>query len=267
MYLDIHTREGLAEHEPAIAELFAACFGRELSLPEWRWFYLDNPLGAAYVALHYEGARLLGHYAVVPTQFMCNGTPFLAYRSMTTMVHPDVKVPGLFLTLAKRVNAQLLADNASLVYGFPNKNSALGFRRFLNWTLPPADPVVDLSGAEMLADPALLAALTARAEIEWDSGDPLQAAWRNSRPGAHSTAAPGLVVKPFDGVLNVLHIGAEGAASIVPDATYRLMLPADFRPEAMQPRARFHYQFGFRVIDPQYEGRAFRRELIMSDVF
>lgn len=267
MYLDIRTKDELVAREDEISKLFQASFGRELSAEEWRWFYVDNPVGPAYVSLFYEGGQLLGHYAVVPTLLRMRGQSFIAYRSMTTMVHPDGRGRGLFTELANRVYKMLQDDKASMVYGFPNGNSAPGFAKYLGWLLLTTDRVVDFRGAELLADPCLCQALTAPADIEWDIQDAEQAAWRFCKPNTTTASLPGLVTKPYEGTLNVLHLGKDGLSNIQPEAIYRVLVPADFKPEAMQARALFDYQFGYRVFDPRFEGASFRRELVMSDVF
>lgn len=267
MYLEINNREDLIRKESEIKTLFQATFGHELSLADWRWFYVDNPAGPALVSLFYENDRLLGHYAVVPTKLTFRGESFIAYRSMTTMVHPDAQGRGLFTEMAKRVFSILIDRKDTLVYGFPNTNSAPGFVKHLDWVLPPADRVIDFRGDEILKDIRLIDALTKSGDIEWDMQDAAQSAWRNAKPGAHIVAFPGLLSKLHDGILNVLHISKTGLTHIQPDSTYRVLMPADFNPKAMQMRAAFSYQFGFRVFNPCFESALFRRELIMSDVF
>jgi len=238
-----------------------------LSGDEWRWFYIDNPVGDPYVSLFYEDGKLLGHYAVLPTRLSFRGKSFVAYRSMTTMVHPDGRGKGLFTELAKRVYSMLESDGASMVYGFPNANSAPGFIRNLGWTLLTPDRVFDFSGSEILDSQDLQKALLASADIEWDSLDEVQANWRLAIPGAKVERKAGLVLKEYEGVLNILHIDPNGVGSIEPNRQYRVLLDHEFLANNLGDSHLFEYQFGFRVFDSEYEAACFRREFIMSDVF
>lgn len=267
MYVDIKDKKALVEKEAEIAQLFLDSFGKPLSGDEWRWFYIDNPVGDPYVSLFYEEGKLLGHYAVLPTRLSFRGKSFVAYRSMTTMVHPDGRGKGLFTELAKRVYSMLEADGASMVYGFPNANSAPGFIRNLGWTLLTPDRVFDFSGSEILESQDLQDALLGSADIEWDSLDEAQAGWRLAMPGAKVERNPGLVTKEYQGVWNILHIDQNGFGSIEPNKQYRVLLDGQFSAENLEKSKLFEYQFGFRVFDSEYEAACFRREFIMSDVF
>lgn len=267
MYIDITTKEELISRESEINQLFNASFGKSLSLDDWRWLYLENPTGPAHVSLFYDNDKLLGHYAVVPTLLSLNGKPFVAYRSMTTMVHPDGRGRGLFLNLANRVYAALKEKNSSLVYGFPNKNVADARSKYLAWTLSQPDNIVDFLGSELLSDTELCNALTSRADIEWDMLDKKQSEWRFSRPNTEFIQKPGLYAKIYEGILNILHLDTTGLNHIEPELKYRVLVPANFKPEIMQKKSIFDYQFGFRLFNPEFEGFKFRTELVMSDVF
>ena len=267
MYIDITTKDELLAHESDIKELFLASFGKNISSDDWKWLYIDNPSGPAHVSLFYDNNQLLGHYAVVPTLLKFKGETFIAYRSMTTMVHPDGRGRGLFLDLANRVYAALQDKNVSLVYGFPNKNVADARSKYLKWTLAESDKIVDLQGSEILSDTELCEVLTARADIEWDSDEAKQAEWRVSKPNTRFICKPGFVAKLYEDAFNILHLNKEGLAHIEHDKKYRLLVPAAFKSEIMQERAVFNYQFGYRIFDEKFNGAKIRTELIMSDVF
>jgi len=266
MFVDIRTRNGLVARCGEIAALFRESFDREFDLDDWRWFYLDNPVGPSYVSLFYEGDRLLGHYAVVPSLLNHNGQQVIGYRSMTTMVHPDGRGRGLFTQLAQRTYAMLVEDGALLVYGFPNKNSAHGFAKYLGWSLRPADRIVDFLGGELIKQESLIASLTTDSDLSWDVESRPQAEWRVDRPKTVFREAPGLVTKMHEGRHNILHVEMRGLSSIDPLATYRVLVPFDYEPDAMDSRKVMDYQFGARFFD---DGKVceIKRELIMSDVF
>ena len=267
MYIDITTKNELLAHESDIKELFLASFGKNISSNDWRWLYIDNPTGPAHISLFYDNNQLLGHYAVVPTLLKCKDESFIAYRSMTTMVHPDGRGRGLFLDLANRVYAARQDKNASLVYGFPNKNVADARSKYLKWTLTESDRIIDFLGSEILSDTELCEVLTTRADIEWDSTETNQAEWRVKKPNTRFICKPGLVAKLYEDAFNILHLNREGLDYIEHDKKYRLLVPAAFKPEVMQERAVFNYQFGFRIFDKKFSSAKIRTELIMSDVF
>lgn len=267
MYIDINNKKALIENKEEIGQLFLDSFGKPLSLDQWRWFYIDNPIGEPYASLYYEKGKLLGHYAVLPTLLKFQGKPFVAYRSMTTMVHPDGRGKGLFTELAKRVYSMLETGGASMVYGFPNANSAPGFIRNLNWTLLTPDRVFDFSGNEILDNLNLQKTLLERTDIEWDSLNEEQANWRYSMPGAKVKRKPGLIIKEYQGTLNILHINPEGIGEIEQDQQYRVLLSHKYINTFPYKSPIFEYQFGFRLFDDRYRGTDFRREFVMSDVF
>ena len=267
MYIDITTKDELLSYESDINDLFLASFGKKISSDDWKWLYIDNPTGPAHVSLFYDNNQLLGHYAVVPTLLKFKDKTFIAYRSMTTMVHPDGRGRGLFLDLANRVYAALQDKNVSLVYGFPNKNVADARSKYLKWTLAESDRIVDFLGSELISNTELCDVLTAREDIEWDSDSAQQAEWRVAKPNTKFICKPGFVAKLYEDALNILHLNHEGLDHIEPDKVYRLMVPAKFKPEIMQERTIFSYQFGSRIFDSKFIGAKIRSELIMSDVF
>lgn len=271
MYIDIKTQTELLAKKEEIYLLFEASFGQKLEEADWHWFYINNPSGPAYVSLFYDddSGQLLGHYAVIPTKFTYMGESFIAYRSMTTMVHPEGRGRGLFTEMANRVYDLLEQDKAALVYGFPNANSAPGFAKHLGWNLMKHDRIVDFRGNEILNDTALVQVLTQAGDnrITWDTNDIAQSKWRIENPNAKMHVSPGLVTKDYDGLINVLHISSAGLSHINPAAMYRVLVPAGFNHDHIAQCGGFEYQFGYRVFDPRFINAIFRRELIMSDVF
>lgn len=267
MFVDIKTKRDLLDKKEEIFHLFLASFGRSMSCEDWYWFYIDNPIGEPYVSLFYEEGKLLGHYAVLPTLLTHRGTSFVAYRSMTTMVHPDGRGKGLFTELAKRVYSMLESDGASMVYGFPNENSAPGFVRNLGWTLLNSDRVCDFSGGEIIQNQSIQAALIHDADIAWDTLDSEQAKWRCSIPGYPVEKSQGLILKEFQGVFNILHIDRLGLDRIQGDRYYRVLIPSDVSVDVAGLSPVFDYQFGYRIFNSAYTGAKFKREFLMSDVF
>lgn len=265
MYIDINT---LAETR-AWRERILALLNYDPAAPfapaEWDWFYLENPNGSPLISLFVDDDRVLGHYAIMPTRLVHGDRTLLGYRSMSTMVHPDARGRGLFTELAGRVYDMAAGAGASLVYGFPNKNSAPGFVKHLGWTLPPEDFVVDMTGDQIRRCAPLVASWEASSAVRWDYAAGKQLDWRTSRPGYRTTVAPGLIVKYFEGRPNILHIDERALTSLESEGTYRLPAPAHLRAMLGQHQV-FGYQFGYRWFEPDGID-VFHRELILSDVF
>lgn len=267
MFVDIRNKEDLLSYRDDIATLFRESFDRELSIEEWHWFYIDNPVGEPIVSLFYKENKLLGHYAVIPTRFILESESFLAYRSMTTMCHPQAGVPGLFISLAKRVHTLLIAEGAALVYGFPNKNSLQGFEKFLGWTIPKADNVCDFNGSELISNQPLCSVLTTVRGIAWDTSDSEQMVWRAARPKAKTVSEDGFLAKTYESSLNILSVRLAGLSRIRNQEKYRVLVPAGFDEKTVGSGLVFTYQFGYKLLDNKFSGHSFHRELIMSDVF
>jgi hypothetical protein len=140
--------------EAAILSLFETVFGKPMTEAFWRWRYLDHPAGGPMIALVWDGDRLAAHYAASHAPLMIEGRPTAAALSMTTMTHPDYRGQGLFERSASVLYEQIGAAGVDVIWGFPNRNSNVPFRRKLNWdsiadipvltcdlrTLPPQKP-------------------------------------------------------------------------------------------------------------------------------
>lgn len=119
--------------EDAILDLFELTFGKKMSLETWQWYFVENPFGHGIIKLIFDGNRLIGHYAVTPTDLSINSSITKAVRSMTTMTHPDYGGQGIFTFLAEKTYETAAHNGFALVFGFPNKNSYHGFTKKLNW--------------------------------------------------------------------------------------------------------------------------------------
>ncbi len=129
--------------EPDDLERFRRCFAANGSpkRPELlAWQYADNPTGALFVDFALSPSdELAAIYATLPVRVRVAGEVALAIQSVDTITDQAFRGRGLFLQLAKRTYARAAAAGATLVYGFPNGNSAHGFFERLEWT--SLDPV------------------------------------------------------------------------------------------------------------------------------
>jgi hypothetical protein len=267
MFLDIGRRAELLDWAERISDLYAAVYGKPLDRRVWSWFYIDNPNGDPVVRLYIEGGRLVGHYATIPTRLIIDGRPAMGHRSMTTMVHPDLRGRGLFYELASRAYETLEAMEVPVVYGFPNQNSAPIFAGRLGWILPAPDVVADLSGAQIRASGRLASMVSGPQDVRWDSQDDAQMQWRIRHPTESAAQTAGLVVKLYAGRRNLLHAEGFGLENLQADEIYRLLVPEPVAAELPAEARAFNYQFGYRCFGQAKRSDQFKRELILSDVF
>jgi predicted acetyltransferase len=120
--------------ESSILELFKEVFNEKLSLEVWKWRFHENPFGKGIVKLLYDGAKLVGHYAVVPMKVQIKGEVSNGVFSMTTMTHPNYRGRGIFPLLGEETYKEAAEGGFEFVFGFPNENSYEGFVKKLRWT-------------------------------------------------------------------------------------------------------------------------------------
>lgn len=116
--------------ELEIISLFKLTFGKEISIPYWKWRFSENPFRTQSIYLMWDKELLVGHYAVCPVRLKVHGKLLKAGLSMTTMTHPAYSGKGVFTKLASALYSE---EDIDLVYGFPNNNSHRGFIKNLDW--------------------------------------------------------------------------------------------------------------------------------------
>lgn len=117
-----------------ISNTFTAAFGIPFDKNYWLWRFQNNPQ-ADYVYINYiiEDNKLAAYYAVSPTIIKVDGKTHRVALSNMTMTHPDFQGKGYFKMLADEMFQRLKEKGFSGVFGFANKNSHYGFRKYLNW--------------------------------------------------------------------------------------------------------------------------------------
>lgn len=124
-------QEGDAEK---ILSLFENVFGFSRGTEHHRWKFLKNPTGSQLVVVaETEQGDIVGQYALWPVMLQLGKQKYLGAQSLDTMIHPDFRGQGLFMTLANASYELAVAQGVKVLYGFPNANSYGGFIRRLNW--------------------------------------------------------------------------------------------------------------------------------------
>lgn len=54
-------------HESQILTLFKEVFSTRISLAFWKWRFVENPFGKGIIKLLFDSDKLIGQYAVIPT--------------------------------------------------------------------------------------------------------------------------------------------------------------------------------------------------------
>ena len=65
----------------------------------WTWEFVDNHAGPARLYVAADGARIVGHYAVIPQTFVLDQATLAGSIVVDVMTHPDYRFQGMFTTL------------------------------------------------------------------------------------------------------------------------------------------------------------------------
>jgi hypothetical protein len=263
--LTIKNKRDLLQFQSEIDILFFECFGGRPLGELWNWAYIDNPNGEPLVTLCYDENRLVGHYAIMSMPLSLGGNVVNSYLSMTTMVSASHRKYGLFVKLASenyRVASELGVD---FIMGFPNAMSAPGFKKRLNWTMPPADYVANTSKEHLLEmDKKIISCAKNAFALNLQDQSTLQ--WRMSRPGANYVWDDGLLYKEFEGAIDVMYVYSADDLDKLPENKKINIL---IRGEEIQLRdfIAFEYQFGGVTISKDFDPAIISRQMCLSDVF
>ncbi len=254
----ITSKDELLEYSGDIAELFQKCFNDKPSKELWQWAYIDNVCGEPIVSLYYHDQNLIGHYAVIPMRLYCNGKNILAALSMTTMVDMDYRRHGLFMKQANEVYDKAKELGFSLVYGFPNKQSAPGFRKRLGWIINNQSYVSKIQGRDLINKN-----FTFSNQISFNHKDEELLAWRLSKPNQEYFRNGSLIMKKFENDVDIV-FHQNDFTGLKQENYYNLLVDEsdNYKSEKM-----FDYAFGYRIFDEKLINFQLKKDLIMSDIF
>lgn len=116
-----------------LVHLYNLCFRKKVAGAFLSRKYDTKKLGVShigFVALYREIP--VSFYAVIPCVVTMDGEDFLAAQSTDTMTHPNHRMKGLFITLARKTYSLARSENIRFIFGFPNQLSLPGFQK-LGW--------------------------------------------------------------------------------------------------------------------------------------
>lgn len=256
----INDKNELLKYKIQIFELFKNSFDSVLDEKLWHWAYIDNPNGNPIVSLYFDRQELVGHYAVIPINFLYNQKSINAVLSMTTMVDITYRKYGIFIEQANEVYEKASELGYKFVCGFPNKKSAPGFKKRLDWILEEDLYVANFSYDELQQ----IEKKTYLNTISFNIEDKENAEWRLRKPNQKYFRKNNNILKEFENNLDIVFNGVD-FSNLDRGKKYNLLL--DHSLDEYLDKKEFDYIFGYRLFDTSLDGVEFKKDLIMSDVF
>lgn len=256
----INNKEELLKYKLAIFELFKNSFNTIIDEELWYWAYINNSNGNPIVSLYFHGTKLVGHYAVIPMNFIFKQKPLKALLSMTTMVDGFYRKYGIFADQANEVYEKAKELGYKFVCGFPNKKSAPGFKKRLGWTLEEDLYVAKFTYKEM-QDFEIKASSE---NISFDIQDKKNIQWRLSKPNQEYIIKKNNILKKFGDNYDIVFNGND-FTMLDEDSKYNILIENNL--SKYMDNDKFNYIFGYRLFDTSLEGIEFKKDLIISDVF
>lgn len=255
----VNSKLELMGYKTKIIHLFSLAFEKAMDESLWEWAFMENPCGDPIVSLCFEDDVLVGHYAIIPYDLTYQGQPIKGSLSMTTMVHPEHHKKGIFVKLAQQVYDVAKGLEYDLVFGFPNKNSAPGFERKLDWVIDKEYHVIKITRNDInqyFSEPQT-------ESLKFDLNNEKLINWRLSKPNCnYEQLDGGLIVKEFEGNLDIMHHERDFCA-INNDTNLSIISKCD--PE--DSNVLFDYVFGYRFFNQDLKNLPITPSLILSDVF
>jgi hypothetical protein len=262
----INDKNHLSFYKQPILKLFERSFGKKLNPKMWGWAYIDNVCGNPVVALAFDGLHLAGHYAVIPIALRKGNEVLKACLSMTTMVDNDYRGKGLFVTLAEKVYEQLIFLNYDMVVGYPNQNSAHGFKKYLKWELEEPSEIIVSVTKEILNNSHDLNNFVLQKDfIQLDMENKEFLQWRLSKPDHQYTQFGKTVVKKFQDSFDIVYLGDDYMQELADRYKYNLLI--DKQISDLMNYKTIEYRYGYRHFNDDIKNLNFKKDLLISDIF
>ncbi|UTJ07334.1 GNAT family N-acetyltransferase [Arcobacter roscoffensis] len=256
----INDKSELLQYKAQILDLFEHSFGSKMDESLWDWAYIENPNGNPIVSLYFDGEKLVGHYAVIPIRFILNQKNLDAVLSMTTMVDLAYRKYGIFIEQANEVYEKANGLGYKFVCGFPNKKSAPGFKKRLDWILEEDLYVANFSYDELQQ----IERKSYPNAISFNIQNKENLEWRLAKANQNYFKKNNNILKEFEGNFDIIFNGVD-FSNLDRDKKYNLLL--DHSLDKHLDKKEFDYIFGYRLFDISLEGIEFKKDLIISDVF
>lgn len=266
--INIKSKEELLTYYSGISDLFLESFGKPLDKELWEWAYLNNPFGEPRVAIAVHQGLVIGHYAVIPMNIENKSHELLGFLSMTTMVAINFRKLRLFQRLAEMVYEDIQClDLPSIVFGFPNDNSAPGFKKRLGWTISEDYKVVRVEPQQISDVENVIDKLLGSDCFTLNMDDLSTRNWRTEKPNQTWTYDHNIGTKEIGEEFDLMHISdAKQLTLLNCNKSINMILPIDRDSSLKDIHVSFPYRFGYRVFNCETEPRLFV-QMSMSDIF
>ena len=266
--INIESKEELLKYYSAISELFNESFGKPLDKELWEWAYLNNPFGAPKVAIATHQGIVIGHYAVIPMNIENKDKELLGFLSMTTMVAIDFRKLRLFQRLAEMVYERIQCLGLpSIVFGFPNDNSAPGFKKRLGWTISEDYKVVSVEPQQIPDVVSVIDKLLDENCFTLNMDKESTENWRTSKPSQTWSYDNNIGTKEIGQEFDLMHISdAKQLELLNSNKSINMILPIDKESILSDIHVSFPYRFGYKIFNCEAEPRLFV-QMSMSDIF
>ena len=144
------------------------------------------------------------------------------------------------------------------VYGFPNKKSAPGFKKRLEWIIDDGLCVSSLSYDDLQQ----IKTKEHSNLISFDIEDEDNLHWRLNKPGCSYFRNNCSILKKFDDKVDIVFSGTN-FSTLDRNGRYNLLLPSGLTIGNKE----FDYIFGYKLFDYSLNSVDFKKDLIMSDIF
>ena len=120
---------------PEILELASRKYGKPYNQSSfWKWRYFENPIARVNVyVVRTETNKIAAMQAVSMYSMRIDNEPHHAHILTAAFTAPEYRRRGLFRSLVEKIVQDLWQQETALLFAFPNKLSAKGFRVFAGW--------------------------------------------------------------------------------------------------------------------------------------
>lgn len=106
--------------ETGIVKLFKEVFGREMSLREWKWKYIESFPSKVYsTVIEDNEAGIVGHYGGISLPLFYRGRSARCLAICDVMIHPQFRGIKTLKELSSLVPREAVKDGIIMGYGFP----------------------------------------------------------------------------------------------------------------------------------------------------
>lgn len=107
----------------------------------WDWEFQDNYAGSSDIFLAVDGEKVVGHYAVCPSNIIVDSEIKRGSIVVDVMTHPDYRFQGMFTKIGKYSLEEAGKDGIDFSYGFPIRKSVMPGHLNVGWKVAFKLPV------------------------------------------------------------------------------------------------------------------------------